>query len=272
MRRLPDHGAVHVAGQPAEAVPDGLHLRARRVGCLRDRRRASSTSAWRWRLASSATCMRSAGVPVLPMVLGVVLGFMVESNYRRALVLSDGDHMTFVQDPARAGTAARGAAVVAGSLVRHAMARHATDRGGGMSQTGVSASERLAAWLADGRRRAAAAARCGRGASGSSSTSPGCAWRRAASPTSTATLGGRRPRRPVHGDRPRRAASTRSAPRSSTARPRTARTTTTPSKADPCIPARSIVPAVLAACEREGLAGDARCWLASPPASSCCAD
>ena len=27
-------------------------------------------------------------VPFLPMVLGVVLGFMVESNYRRALVLS----------------------------------------------------------------------------------------------------------------------------------------------------------------------------------------
>ena len=29
--------------------------------------------------------MRYFGVPFLPMVLGVVLGFMVESNYRRAL-------------------------------------------------------------------------------------------------------------------------------------------------------------------------------------------
>ena len=39
--------------------------------------------------------MRYFKVPFLPMVLGVVLGFMVESNYRRALVLSSGDHMTF---------------------------------------------------------------------------------------------------------------------------------------------------------------------------------
>ena len=36
--------------------------------------------------------MRVCHVPFLPMVLGVVLGFMVESNYRRALVLSGGDH------------------------------------------------------------------------------------------------------------------------------------------------------------------------------------
>jgi putative tricarboxylic transport membrane protein len=43
--------------------------------------------------------MRSVGVPVLPMVLGLVLGFMVESNYRRSLVLSGGDHLTFVRDP-----------------------------------------------------------------------------------------------------------------------------------------------------------------------------
>ena len=40
----------------------------------------------------SATLMRWFGLPQLPMVLGVVLGFMVESNYRRSLVLSGGDH------------------------------------------------------------------------------------------------------------------------------------------------------------------------------------
>ena len=34
-----------------------------------------------------------------PWCSGVVLGFMVESNYRRALVLSGGDHLTFLQDP-----------------------------------------------------------------------------------------------------------------------------------------------------------------------------
>ncbi|MGE3403343.1 MAG: tripartite tricarboxylate transporter permease [Vicinamibacterales bacterium] len=58
-------------------------------------------------------------VPVLPMVLGVVLGFMVESNYRRSLVLSDGDHMTFLRDPIAAGLLAVSAVFIAASLIRH---------------------------------------------------------------------------------------------------------------------------------------------------------
>jgi putative tricarboxylic transport membrane protein len=65
--------------------------------------------------------MRYFTMPYLPMVLGVVLGFMVESNYRRALVLSDGDHMTFVQDPISLGLLAFSALFVIGSLVRHAL-------------------------------------------------------------------------------------------------------------------------------------------------------
>lgn len=47
--------------------------------------------------------MRRFGVPVLPMVLGVVLGFLVESNYRRSLVLSGGDHLVFLQDKVSLG-------------------------------------------------------------------------------------------------------------------------------------------------------------------------
>jgi putative tricarboxylic transport membrane protein len=47
--------------------------------------------------------MRRFGVPILPVVLGVVLGFMVESNYRRSLVLSDGDHFVFLEDPVSLG-------------------------------------------------------------------------------------------------------------------------------------------------------------------------
>ncbi|WP_291296740.1 tripartite tricarboxylate transporter permease [Elioraea sp.] len=43
--------------------------------------------------------LRLAGVPVLPIVLGVVLGFMLESNYRRSLMLSAGDHAVFIEDP-----------------------------------------------------------------------------------------------------------------------------------------------------------------------------
>jgi len=63
--------------------------------------------------------MRSCKVPFLPMVLGVVLGFMVESNYRRALVLSDGDYRTFVQDPISAGLLVLAFLFIAGSLFRH---------------------------------------------------------------------------------------------------------------------------------------------------------
>jgi putative tricarboxylic transport membrane protein len=55
------------------------------------------------------------------MVLGVVLGFMVESNYRRALVLSGGDHMTFMQDRIAAVLLILAFVFVAGSLVRHGL-------------------------------------------------------------------------------------------------------------------------------------------------------
>src|SRR6185436_12917539 len=47
--------------------------------------------------------MRWFGAPMLPLVLGAVLGFLVESNYRRSLVLSGGDHEIFIQDPVSLG-------------------------------------------------------------------------------------------------------------------------------------------------------------------------
>jgi putative tricarboxylic transport membrane protein len=43
--------------------------------------------------------MRYFGFSMLAMVLGVVLGFMVETNFRRALVMSGGDYSTFWTDP-----------------------------------------------------------------------------------------------------------------------------------------------------------------------------
>ena len=67
--------------------------------------------------------MRYFKVPFLPMVLGVVLGFMVESNYRRALVLSSGDYMTFLRDPISAGLLGFAAVVIVGSLLRHPVSR-----------------------------------------------------------------------------------------------------------------------------------------------------
>jgi putative tricarboxylic transport membrane protein len=57
--------------------------------------------------------------PFLPMVLGVVLGFLVESNFRRALVLSGDDYMTFLQDPISAGLLAVAFLFILGSLFRH---------------------------------------------------------------------------------------------------------------------------------------------------------
>ena len=43
--------------------------------------------------------MRYFGFPVLPAVLGVVLGNLVESNYRRSLALSGGELSIFLEDP-----------------------------------------------------------------------------------------------------------------------------------------------------------------------------
>ena len=65
--------------------------------------------------------LRHFRAPLLPMVLGVVLGFMVESNYRRALVLSDGDHMTFLREPFSAAFLALAFVFVAGAIVKHAI-------------------------------------------------------------------------------------------------------------------------------------------------------
>ncbi len=42
--------------------------------------------------------MRALKLPVLPLVLGLVLGYLVESNYRRSLVISGGDAMIFLTD------------------------------------------------------------------------------------------------------------------------------------------------------------------------------
>jgi putative tricarboxylic transport membrane protein len=62
--------------------------------------------------------MRWFGLPVLPMVLGVVLGFLVESNYRRSLVLSGGDYMIFLEDTVSLILLLCAAAVVAAALYR----------------------------------------------------------------------------------------------------------------------------------------------------------
>jgi putative tricarboxylic transport membrane protein len=62
--------------------------------------------------------MRWFGMPVLPLVLGAVLGFMVESNYRRSLVLARGDHSIFIQDPVALGLLLAALALTAYSVWR----------------------------------------------------------------------------------------------------------------------------------------------------------
>ena len=62
--------------------------------------------------------LRWLGVPQLPLVLGVVLGFMVESNFRRALVISGGDWKIFVGDAISVSLLLAAAAIAVFSLRR----------------------------------------------------------------------------------------------------------------------------------------------------------
>jgi putative tricarboxylic transport membrane protein len=57
--------------------------------------------------------MRMLRIPVLPLVLGLVLGYLIESNYRRSLLISAGDHSIFVTDPVSAGLLALAAVLAA---------------------------------------------------------------------------------------------------------------------------------------------------------------
>jgi putative tricarboxylic transport membrane protein len=61
--------------------------------------------------------MRYFGFPFLPAVLGVVLGGLVESNYRRSLVLSGGDYSIFFQDPIAVGFFIVAALILGASLL-----------------------------------------------------------------------------------------------------------------------------------------------------------
>lgn len=67
--------------------------------------------------------MRYIGLNPLPMVLGVVLGFMVEVNFRRALVLSGGDFRVFLGDPISAALLVLALFFIVLSLIRAFRAR-----------------------------------------------------------------------------------------------------------------------------------------------------
>jgi putative tricarboxylic transport membrane protein len=65
--------------------------------------------------------MRLNDYPYLPAILGVVLGPMIEGSYRRSLLLSDGDHMIFLQDKIGLGLLIIAAIFVIFSLSREFM-------------------------------------------------------------------------------------------------------------------------------------------------------
>lgn len=79
--------------------------------------------------------MRLLKLPFLPTVLGLVLGFMVESNFRRSLVISGGDGSIFLTDPISASFLGLAVLFVAGSLGRQAWTWW---RGRGMPAAGGS--------------------------------------------------------------------------------------------------------------------------------------
>jgi putative tricarboxylic transport membrane protein len=63
--------------------------------------------------------MRLLKFPFLPTVLGLVLGYLVESNYRRSLVLSGGDYSIFFRDPISIGLLIASALFICGSVGKH---------------------------------------------------------------------------------------------------------------------------------------------------------
>lgn len=62
--------------------------------------------------------MRVFGFPFLPLVLGLVLGYLVEANYRRSLELTGGDHRIFWETPISLGLLSVAALFVVGSAIR----------------------------------------------------------------------------------------------------------------------------------------------------------
>jgi putative tricarboxylic transport membrane protein len=55
---------------------------------------------------------------MLPTILGLVLGYMIEANYRRSLVISGGDNSIFLEDPIAVAFLVFAALFLAGSIIR----------------------------------------------------------------------------------------------------------------------------------------------------------
>lgn len=62
--------------------------------------------------------MRLLGFPFLPLVLGLVLGYLIEANYRRSLLLTSGEHRVFIEDPISLGLLITAIVFIVGSGIR----------------------------------------------------------------------------------------------------------------------------------------------------------
>ncbi len=62
--------------------------------------------------------MRLLGFPFLPLVLGLVLGYLIEANYRRSLLLTGGEHRVFIEDPISLGLLIAALVFIIGSTIR----------------------------------------------------------------------------------------------------------------------------------------------------------
>lgn len=62
--------------------------------------------------------MRLLGFPFLPLVLGLVLGYLIEANYRRSLLLTSGEHRVFIEDSISLGLLITAALFIVGSALR----------------------------------------------------------------------------------------------------------------------------------------------------------
>jgi putative tricarboxylic transport membrane protein len=75
--------------------------------------------------------MRLRDVPLVPSVLGLVLGPLAELNFRRALAISEGDVTVFLTRPMSAGLLAAAAVVLAGPYVIGRLSAAQRHEGGG---------------------------------------------------------------------------------------------------------------------------------------------
>lgn len=77
--------------------------------------------------------MRFFGMPMLPTILGLVLGYMIEANYRRSLVISGGDNSIFLEDPIAVAFLSFAALFLVGSIIREVRDRKTRRRDKGVA-------------------------------------------------------------------------------------------------------------------------------------------